>query len=76
MSEYPKMLYLGESQENYTTTIVENEDEEKTKLSEGFVDFYDLGKTAVKKTKKTGVENGNNELLDTANSDSELAAPQ
>ena len=80
MIEYPKIIYVGVSQENYIATkIVENKEEELAALSESYVNFYDLGKEPKKaKPKKSNtveaVDDGNNELRDTANSDSELAA--
>jgi hypothetical protein len=72
MIEYPKAIYKGENQTSYIAKIVENKDEETIAQAEGFVDYYDLGKKPKKSNTVEVVENGNNELLDTSISNSEL----
>jgi len=75
MIEYPKALYKGEP-ENYTTKVVDDSEQEFAAQQDGFVNYSDL-KEPVKKSKKQtalGVDDGNGELLGTANVDSELAA--
>jgi hypothetical protein len=79
MNEYPKMLYVGDGQESYTTTkVVENADEELAATSEGYANFYDLGKKPKKSKSNTveAVDNGNNELLNVTDSNSKLAASE
>ena len=78
MIEYPKAIYKGNPDE-FETKVVNDSDEEFAAKSDGFVEFAYLGEpveptTEPKtKSKKAGVDDGNNELRDTANSDSELA---
>ena len=78
MIEYPKAVYKGESQTNYEAKVVENADEELAATSEGYANFYDLGKKPKKSKSNTveAVDNGNNELLNVTDSNSKLAASE
>ena len=76
MIEYPKAVYKG-STANYTAKVVNDSDEEFTAKSDGFIEFCYLAEPKTKSKKSNTVEavdDGNNELRDTAISDSELAA--
>lgn len=69
--EYPKMLYLSE----YDCKIVDDKAMEDKARKDGFVDYADLSKPTKKKrsnTREAIEENGDNELHDTSNVDSEL----
>ncbi|MGB4498533.1 MAG: hypothetical protein WBI40_07530 [Methylococcaceae bacterium] len=74
---YPKALYLGKIGDDYKVTIAENETDEKALRDLGYVDYADLGKKTKKSKSNTveAVDDGNNELLNTPDSNSELVAP-
>ena len=77
MIEYPKAIYKGKSND-YIAKVVNDSDEEFAAKSDGFIEFCYLAEPKTKSKKSNTVEavdDGNNELRDTANSDSELATP-
>ena len=77
MIEYPKAIYKGKPND-YIAKVVNDSDEEFAAKSDGFVEFCYLTEPKAKSKKSNTVEavdDGNNELRDTANSNSELATP-